>query len=138
MLLLFKRLDLGLRVLLVDSSLASISVDVCELVDGDGVFLVEGGAVKGFYNSSGFLCGIEFEEGKPIILLVEAAGSDMLRGGSYPSLCPSSPMGMYTPSFAFATVFNFRRRNLTSFSFASSLTFGRPSITTKVSNPSSI
>lgn len=77
MFLLFKRLDLRLHVLFVDSSLASISVDVCELVDGDGVLFIQGGAVEGFYDGGGFFCGVEFEKREPINLSVEAAGSEV-------------------------------------------------------------
>lgn len=74
MFLLFERLDLGLSVLLVDSSFASISVDVCEFVDGDGMFLVEGGAVEGFDNSGSFFGRGELQKGKSMFLLVAAAG----------------------------------------------------------------
>lgn len=46
MLLLLERRDLGRVVLLVDAALFAVAVDVGQLVDGHGVFLIERGAVE--------------------------------------------------------------------------------------------
>jgi len=45
MLLVGEGLDIGRLVFVVDSAFSSISIDVCEFVDLQGMFLIEGYAV---------------------------------------------------------------------------------------------
>lgn len=69
-LLLLERRDFGLLVVLVDATLPAVSLDVGEFVDGDGVLLVEGGAVQGLDGGDGLGGSLVFDKCVSSSLLV--------------------------------------------------------------------
>ena len=61
-LLLLERCDLRLLVVLIDATLPAVALDVGKLVDGDGVLLVQRGAVQGLDGGDGLRGGLVFDE----------------------------------------------------------------------------
>ena len=65
-LLLLERLDMGRLVILLNAALATIALDIHQLVHGEGVLLVQGNAVQLLDGGDGLFGGLVLDEGESI------------------------------------------------------------------------
>ena len=65
MLFLDKLIDVRRLIVVINPSFPSISFYICDLVDAEGMFLVDGRAMYGFARCDGLLRSLVFNKGKP-------------------------------------------------------------------------
>lgn len=70
-------------VLVIDATFTSISINVGQLVDGESVLLVEGGAMQGFGSCDRLLRSLIFNESEPRLVLAEVFVTGLLNSSPF-------------------------------------------------------